>query len=140
MSAVIPAANIYATADEVCRVYQMLLGGGVWQGRRLLREDTVRELVRPFDSVRFDRTLMLPLRWSSGLMLGSRLPNFFGIRNAQAFGHLGLVSCLSWADPARDIAVTILTTGKPFLPAGLREQFATTFAINTVCAPRRSSA
>lgn len=140
LSAVIPAANIYATAEESCRVYQMLLDGGVWQGRRLLREETVQELVRPFDRMRFDRTLMLPLRWSSGLMLGSRLPNFFGLRNARAFGHLGLVSCLSWADPARDIAATILTTGKPFLPSGMRQQFATSCAINTVCAPQRSSA
>jgi CubicO group peptidase (beta-lactamase class C family) len=140
LSAVIPAANIYATADETCRVYQMLLDGGAWQGRRILREETVHELVRPFSGMRFDRTLMLPLRWSSGLMLGSRFPNFFGIRNAQAYGHLGLVSCLSWADPARDIAVTILTTGKPFLPSGLRQQFATAMAINSVCAPTRRSA
>lgn len=135
MAAVIPSANIYATADEACRVYQMLLDGGVWQGRRVLREETVRELVRPFDRTRFDRTLMLPLRWSSGLMLGSPLPNFFGLRNARAYGHLGLVSCLSWADPARDIAAAILTTGKPCLPVGLREQFATALAINAVCAP-----
>lgn len=135
LSAVIPAANIYATADETCRVYQMLLDGGVWQGQRILRDDTVCELVRPLGGMRVDRTLMLPLRWSSGLMLGSRFPNFFGVRNARAYGHLGLVSCLGWADPARDIAVTILTTGKPFLPAGLRQQFATAMAINSVCAP-----
>lgn len=134
-AAVIPAANIYATADDACRVYQMLLDGGVWQGRRLLREETVRELLRPIDRMRFDRTLMLPLRWSSGLMLGSPFPNFFGLRNPEAYGHLGLVSCLSWADPARDIAAAILTTGKPYLPVGLREQFATAMAINAVCAP-----
>lgn len=70
LSAVIPAANIYATADDACRVYQMLLDGGVWEGRRLLREDTVAEMVRPLDGLRFDRTLLLPLRWSSGMMLG----------------------------------------------------------------------
>ena len=140
MSAVIPAANIHATADDVCRVYQMLLDGGVWQGRRVLREDTVAELVRPIDRMRFDRTMMLPLRWSSGLMLGGQLPNFFGRDNPRAYGHLGLVSCLSWADPARDIAVVILTTGKPFLPFGMREQFETTFAINAICAPRAPSA
>lgn len=140
MSAVIPAANIHATADDACRFYQMLLDGGVWQGRRVLREDTVADLVRPIDRMRFDRTMMLPLRWSSGLMLGGQLPNFFGRDNPRAYGHLGLVSCLSWADPARDIAVVILTTGKPFLPFGMREQFETTFAINAICAPRAPSA
>ncbi|HEX6592370.1 MAG TPA: serine hydrolase domain-containing protein, partial [Moraxellaceae bacterium] len=48
LSAVIPAGNIYATAEEICRVYQMLLDSGAWQGRRLLREETVHDLVRPF--------------------------------------------------------------------------------------------
>lgn len=41
LSAVIPAGNIYATADDVGRVFQMLLDRGVWQGRRILREETV---------------------------------------------------------------------------------------------------
>lgn len=134
-SAVIPAANIYATADDACRVYQMLLDGGVWQGRRLLREDTVAAMVRPVGGIGLDRTLLLPQRWSAGLLLGERQPNFFGRDNPRAFGHLGLVSCLFWADPARDIAVTLLTTGKPFLPFGMREQFATAFAINSLCGP-----
>lgn len=137
LSAVIPAGNIYATAEEACRVYQMLLDGGTWQGQRILREETVHELVQPYGETRLDRTLMLPLRWSSGLMLGSRFANFFGMDNAEAYGHLGLVSCLGWADPARDLAVAILTTGKPYLPFGLQQQFATTMAINSVCAPTR---
>lgn len=135
LSAVIPAANVYATADEACRVFQMLLDGGTWQGRRLLREETVAELVRPVGGVRFNRSLMLPMLRSSGLMLGERLPNAFGRNNPQAYGHLGLMSSVCWADPARGIAVSILTTGKPYPPFGLREQFATAFAINAACAP-----
>lgn len=134
-SAVIPSANIYATAEEACRVFQMLLDGGAWQGRRVLREETVAELVRPVGGVGVNRSLMLPMLRSSGLMLGERMPNVFGRNNPQAYGHLGLISNLCWADPARGIAVSILTTGKPYPPFGLREQFATAFAINAACAP-----
>ena len=41
-----------------------------------------------------------------------------GLNTAQAFGHLGFTNVLCWADPARDIAAALLTTGKSVAPEG----------------------
>jgi len=38
---------------------------------------------------------------------------------AGAYGHLGFMNILAWADPARDISVSLLVTGKAVLGAHL---------------------
>jgi CubicO group peptidase (beta-lactamase class C family) len=119
LSEVVPAGNICATADEACRVFQMLLDGGQWEGRRVLSEAAVAEAVRPLGRLQYDRTLLAPLRFSAGFMLGENPFGLYGPKCRQAFGHLGFVSVLCWADPQRDIAVALLNTGKSLAPAGL---------------------
>lgn len=118
---VIPAGNIFSTAEESSRVFQMLLDGGRWEGQQLLKPETVRQLAAPFGRIRYDRMLRIPIRYSRGLMLGHPLLSLYGHRNPLAFGHLGFLNILCWADPERDISVALLTTGKaaigPHLPA-----------------------
>lgn len=111
-TAVVPAGNIYATADEVSRVFQMLLDGGVFGGVRVLRPKTIAEALRPLSALRLDRTLLVPLRFSAGFMLGENPFGLFGPRCREAFGHLGFVSVLCWADPRRRISVALLNNGK----------------------------
>ena len=36
----------------------------------------------------------------------------------RAFGHLGFTNVMSWADPARDLSVSLMTSGKPFITLG----------------------
>jgi CubicO group peptidase (beta-lactamase class C family) len=111
-STVIPAGNMYASADEMSRFFQMLLDGGTYEGRRLFRAGTVAEAIRPYDGIRIDRTFFLPLRFSAGMVLGQRPFGLYGPDAPQAFGHLGFMTSLCWADPQRDIAVAFLNTGK----------------------------
>jgi CubicO group peptidase (beta-lactamase class C family) len=119
MDAVIPSGNLFATAEELSRFFQMLLDGGLWQGRRILQPETVARAIRPVGRWAFDRTLMIPMRFSEGLMLGAASVGLFGPRTAQAYGHLGFMNILGWADPQRDISVGLLTTGKAMLGAHL---------------------
>lgn len=119
LSGVVPAGNICASADDACRVFQMLLNGGQLGGVRVLREETVREAVRPLGPIQYDRTLLAPLRFSAGFMLGENPFGLYGPKCGQAFGHLGFVSVLCWADPQRDLAVALLNTGKSLAPSGL---------------------
>lgn len=109
---VIPAGNIYGSAEEACRVFAMLGNGGRWEGREVMAEDTVRTLAAPFGRIRYDRMLRIPIRYSRGFMLGHPVLSLYGPRNPLAFGHLGFLNILCWADPERDIAVSLLTTGK----------------------------
>lgn len=113
--AVIPSANLMGTAEEMGRFYQMLLNNGVWQGKQICQPMTVRRLIREYGSLEFDRTLMLPMRYSAGLMLGANPVGLWGKNSAQAFGHVGLINKLLWADPERGIAVSLVNTGLPLM-------------------------
>jgi len=122
--AVIPAGNLCGTAEEMGRFYQMMLNGGVWNGKRICSEMTVRRAIQQFGSLQIDRTMMIPMRFSAGLMLGGNPVGLWGPQSRDAFGHIGLINKLCWADPARDISVSLLNTGFPMvghhLPALIR--------------------
>jgi len=115
--AVIPAANIYASAEEVCRFYQMMLDGGLWQGQRVFETTTINNATRR-GKLLFDHSAKAPMRYSAGFMRGEKLWSIFGANTADAFGHLGFINILCWADPARDISVAFLNTGKSLAPEG----------------------
>jgi len=103
------------TAEEMGRFYQMLLNNGVWGGKQICKPMTVRRLIREYGSLEFDRTLMVPMRYSAGLMLGANPVGLWGLHSAQAFGHIGLINKLLWADPERDISVSLVNTGLPLV-------------------------
>lgn len=115
MDAVIPAGNIYATAEELSRFYQMLLDGGTWNGRQVMKPETVARAVRPAGGFSFDHTLNIPMLYSEGMMLGATPVGIYGPMTAGAYGHLGFMNILGWADPARDVSVGLLVTGKAVL-------------------------
>ena len=115
MDAVIPAGNIYSTAEELSRFFQMLLDGGVWNGRRILKPETVARAVAPRGRMSVDHMLMIPMRYSEGMMLGANPFGLYGPDTAQAYGHLGFINILGWADPQREISAALLTTGKAIL-------------------------
>ncbi|MGH8461205.1 MAG: serine hydrolase domain-containing protein [Stenotrophobium sp.] len=115
MDAVIPAGNVYATAEELSRFYQMLLDGGSYAGRQVMQHETVRRAVRPVGGVSFDHTLKIPMRYSEGMMLGANPFGIYGPATSRAYGHLGFMNILGWADPERDIAVGLLVTGKALI-------------------------
>lgn len=113
--AVIPAGNLVGTAEEVSRFFQMMLDDGIWQGQRICDPVTVKRATQEFGTQQFDRTLMLPMRYSAGMMLGGEPFGFWGQHSGRAFGHLGLINKLCWADPEREISVALLTTGLPIV-------------------------
>lgn len=113
--AVIPAGNLYGTAEEMGRFFQMMLSGGVWNGQRICSEITVQRAIQQFGSLQIDHTLMLPMRFSAGMMLGGDPVGIWGPNTRYAFGHVGLINKFCWADSARDISVSLLTTGFPIV-------------------------
>lgn len=119
MNASIPAGNIYATADEVSRFYQMMLDGGQFNGKQLFEAETIKVAIQPAGPITIDQTLLIPIRFSTGFMLGESVFSLFGIKAQKAYGHLGLINIVTWADPARDISVAFLNTGKSLDPRSL---------------------
>jgi CubicO group peptidase (beta-lactamase class C family) len=46
-------------------------------------------------------------------MLGARTLSLYGPDTDEAFGHLGFTNVSMWADPRRELAVGLITSGKP---------------------------
>ncbi|HEY1057546.1 MAG TPA: serine hydrolase domain-containing protein [Limnobacter sp.] len=119
MDVSIPAGNIYGTADEVSRFYQMMLDGGQFNGKQVFEADTIKDAIKPAGPLTVDQTLLIPMRFSNGFMLGENLFSLFGVKAKKAYGHLGLINIVSWADPARELSVAFLNTGKSLDPRTL---------------------
>ena len=133
--AVIPSVNLFATAEEVSRFYQMLLNHGEWQGRQILDPLTVHRATRSQGKAELDKSLMLPMRYSAGFMMGGSPLGIYGKDTQYAYGHLGFANIFCWADPERDIAVSLMNTGKPALGPHIRTLPALLGTISAECKP-----
>jgi CubicO group peptidase (beta-lactamase class C family) len=114
-SAVIPAGNGVGTADECSKFFQCLLNGGDLDGVRVFQPLTVRKAIAEVGKPEIDRSLMVPLRYSAGMMLGASPFGLYGPDTSRAYGHLGFANNFVWADPERATSVALLTTGKLLL-------------------------
>ncbi|MCP5043189.1 MAG: beta-lactamase family protein [bacterium] len=113
LEAVIPSANVISTADEISRFFQCLLDEGRYQGKKVFDRRCVRHAVAEQSYLEIDFTLLAPIRYGLGFMLGSKGPGLFGRDVEHAYGHIGLSNVFCWADPERKLSVGLLTTGKP---------------------------
>jgi CubicO group peptidase (beta-lactamase class C family) len=137
--AIIPAGNMVTTAEEISAFYQMLLDGGTWQGRQILRPETVFRATHEAGPHVFDRTLGIPLRFSPGFMLGGSPFGLFGPQSGDAFGHIGLANNITWADPGRGISVALVVSGIPLVAGNLPALVRLLLAIAAAC-PREGRA
>jgi CubicO group peptidase (beta-lactamase class C family) len=113
LTGIVPAGNVVATANEMSRFMDLLRGGGTLDGVSVMRARTIRRAVAETSYHQFDRTLGVPIRYSEGYMLGARTLSLFGPDTDDAFGHLGFINVSMWADPRRELAVGLITSGKP---------------------------
>lgn len=111
MNAVVPAGNMYATAEEICRMFEMMRDQGRWQRKQVLAPVTIQRAIQEYGSLTLDRTMLIPMRYSAGMMLGGEPFGLYGAHTGRAYGHLGLINKFAWADPEREISVGLLTTG-----------------------------
>lgn len=119
LTTIVPAGNVVATANEASRFMQLLLDGGTLDRVRVFETRTIERAIAEQTYLELDLTLGAPLRYSMGFMLGGRLASLYGLRTQRAFGHVGFTNVFVYADPSRDIAVALMTSGKPALSPGL---------------------
>ena len=112
LDAEVPAMNGVFTARSLARMYAMLAGGGLLDGKRFLSEATLRRATQ-VQSRKLDAVVGFPMRWRLGYHLvgTSRgvLPN--------AFGHFGYGGSGAWADPDRNLSLAMTlnrVAGTPF--------------------------
>ncbi len=127
---IIPAANLVATAAEMALFFNLILQAGKLNDTKIFSESTIKKAIEPSGPMVFDRTLMIFMRYSHGLMLGADPVGIWGPRSRDAFGHIGFIQILCWADPSREISVSLQTTGKSLFGTHLISLFR---FVQTVC-------
>jgi CubicO group peptidase (beta-lactamase class C family) len=115
LTSIAPSASVVTTADELSRFFEIFRRGGELDGVRVMSEETLRLALREQARLEIDLTLGFPVRYSTGLMLGAKVISLYGLDTDLAFGHLGLINIIGWADPERGISVGLITSGKPIV-------------------------
>ncbi|HVN85913.1 MAG TPA: serine hydrolase domain-containing protein [Candidatus Binatia bacterium] len=115
LTGVVPSGNIVATANELSAFYQLLLNGGELNGARIFEPRTIRRATTEQSYLEMDFTLGIPFRYGMGFMLGGQWFSPYGPDTQYAFGHLGFTNIVSWADPERDVAAALMSSGKPLV-------------------------
>ncbi|MCV7172797.1 beta-lactamase family protein [Mycobacterium manitobense] len=114
LTSVLPSSNTVSTADELSRFAELLRRGGELDGVRVMAPETLYAATRPCRRLRPDVAVgLMPLRWGTGYMLGSKRFGPFGRNAPSAFGNLGLTNVAVWADPERGLAAGLVSSGKP---------------------------
>ncbi len=112
LTAVMPAATVITTADELSRFFEIFRAGGELDGVRVVQPATIRRALEQQSHLELDLSLIFPTRFSYGLMLGAQVLSPFGLDTDLAFGHLGLINIMGWADPERGISCALVNSGK----------------------------
>ncbi len=95
-------AGLFSTAEDIARYVLMWLGGGAWQGVRVLSRATVVAATSEETSAGERRGL--------GWMLKShRFSSGGDLFSASSYGHTGFTGTSIWCDPETETAAILLT-------------------------------
>jgi beta-glucosidase-like glycosyl hydrolase/CubicO group peptidase (beta-lactamase class C family) len=94
-------AGVFSTAPDLAAFCQMLLNGGVYGHKRLLKRATIAEFTAPQALAKNTRTL----GWAVPAESGSSGHYF----SAHSYGHTGFTGTTIWIDPDRQLFVVLLT-------------------------------
>ncbi len=94
-------AGLFSTSEDLAVYAQMLLNGGVYDGRRYLKNSTIALFTRKQSSLS-----TRGLGWDTKSPEHSSAGRYF---SATSFGHLGFTGTSIWIDPVRKLFVILLT-------------------------------
>ena len=102
-------AGLSSTAFDYAIFLQMLLNGGVYNGKQLLGRRTVEVMLSPqYEITNSEKDL-----FSLGFSLTSKKSSFLGMRSEGSFSWGGYYGTTYWADPKEKIIVLIMTQHSP---------------------------
>jgi len=104
----------------------------------VFQPQTIRRAVEEYGRMQMDRSLCIPMRYSAGLMLGANPVGMWGLNSERAYGHVGLINKLCWADPDRQLSVSVLTTGIPLVSHHVPRLVQLVHEISRTCKPEHA--
>lgn len=97
-----PSGGLFSTANDMAQFYQMILDGGVCQGRRIVSESAIAEMTRAHKAG--GKTLNYGLGWQCSPPDKAAIPGF----STRAFGHGGAFATHGWIDPEQKVVTVFL--------------------------------
>lgn len=93
-----PAGGLFSNAADVARLYRMMLNGGEYKGRRLLKSETV-ELMTTTQSGDIKTGFVEGMSWGLGFQVVKEPQGVTANLSPGSFGHGGAYATQSWGDP-----------------------------------------
>lgn len=107
-----PGGGGYGTARGMAALYQMMLAGGVLNGRRVLGPRTIEFALRNRTGDRVDTYMGMPMHRGLGPHLRGLTQNVRGmgaLASPETFGHGGVGSSYCWGDPQSGVSFAYLS-------------------------------
>ena len=102
LGGVAPHAGLFSTGGDLARFAQMMLNGGIYGDRRILKHSTIERFTRRAERVP-ESSRALGWDTPSGQSSSGR---YF---STTSFGHTGFTGTSIWIDPEREIFAILLT-------------------------------
>ena len=101
MGGVAGNAGLFANAEDLVIIFQMLLNGGTYGGKRFLKKETIEFFTSPFHGnhrgLGFDRKGK------------NRLPSMARSASPDTYGHTGFTGTCVWVDPSENLIFIFLS-------------------------------
>ena len=110
-----PGGGGYATARAMAAFYQMMVGGGMLNGVRLLSPRLVQYVTRNHTGDMVDGYMGMPMHRGLGPHSRGTTPTIRGLgslASARTFGHGGVGSSYCWGDPDSGVSFAYLTNSR----------------------------
>ncbi|KAF0221321.1 MAG: hypothetical protein FD174_459 [Geobacteraceae bacterium] len=125
-------AGLFTSAYDLSRFARFILGGGVIDGRRILSERAVNQMISP----RFysNGAVVRGLGWDMESPFSAPKGSLF---SDASFGHSGYSGSSIWIDPRRDLFVVLLTNRRNYRDTGELNQLRSNVSTIAVARFRR---
>lgn len=112
-----PSGGLFSTAADLAKFYQMILSGGMWQGKRIVSEVAIAEMTKPHRAG--GKLLNYGLGWMCNNPENANVPGF----SDHAYGHGGAFATHGWVDPERGVVTVLLVQNVLVKGGNLRKAF-----------------
>lgn len=96
-----PSGGLFSTAGDMAKFYQMILDGGLYEGKRIISAESIAAMTRPHPA---SGKVHYGLGWQCSGPDTPAIPGF----STSAFGHGGAFGTHGWVDPVKKTVTVFL--------------------------------
>jgi CubicO group peptidase (beta-lactamase class C family) len=97
-------AGLFSNANDLVKIFQMLLNGGSYAGQEYLKQETVRLF-----TTRYTASTRRGLGFDMKEQDTKQTANMSSLAGNNTFGHLGFTGTCVWADPDKNLVFIFLS-------------------------------